>query len=99
MLGLRYDRWSLCPECDKFTILGEFFTPKELQKAKFKVCPGCEKTIEEVGFLVKPTTGRSLSINFVIFCFLFGTGRILCFAILFSSVGLSKDDFKNGETQ
>jgi hypothetical protein len=53
----------MCPECENFSILGEFFTPKELQKAKSKMCPSCKKLIEEIGYLVKPIAGRSLSNN------------------------------------
>ena len=26
--GLRYDRFSMCPECEKFSFIGEWLTPK-----------------------------------------------------------------------
>ncbi|CAF0906963.1 unnamed protein product [Brachionus calyciflorus] len=60
--SLRYDRWSLCPECEKYTFYGEWVTPKELQKIKSKVCPGCEKIVH-YSFLVRPSTGQSLTLD------------------------------------
>ncbi|CAF0772659.1 unnamed protein product [Brachionus calyciflorus] len=60
--SLRYDRWSLCPECEKYTFYGEWMTPKELQKIKSKVCPVCEKIVH-YSFLVRPSTGQSLTLD------------------------------------
>lgn len=60
---LRYDRFSLCPECETFSFIGEWLTPKELQKNKFKNCPSCDNLIEYV-FLVKPSTGQNPSLDF-----------------------------------
>ena len=62
--GLRFDRFSLCPECEKYSFYGEWVTPKELQKIKSKTCPECEKVVH-YSFLVRPSTGQSLSSFFL----------------------------------
>ena len=56
--GLRFDRLSMCPSCEIYSFLGEWNTPKELQKNKIKTCKSCEESID-CSFLVKPTTGQS----------------------------------------
>ncbi len=57
---MRYDRYTQCPDCGLFSFLGEWMTPKELQKNKTKKCLSCEMTID-CSFLVKPTTGQNTS--------------------------------------
>ena len=53
----------MCPECGTFSFLGEWLTPKELQKNKFKNCPHCDQLIEYV-FLVKPSIGQNPTLDF-----------------------------------
>lgn len=64
--SLRYDRFSQCPNCSRYSFLGEWLTPKELQKMQKKVCTMCKANINYI-YLAKPAIGKNPGINKFIF--------------------------------
>ncbi|CAF5164854.1 unnamed protein product, partial [Rotaria magnacalcarata] len=48
---------ACCPYCHKYSFMGEWTTPKELQGLKIKICSSCGQNVD-TNYLIQPNENK-----------------------------------------